>query len=258
MAQLSKILSSILRDMVAAQHEANMYALKLSAAYRNQNQVVSLNPPAVSLGEIELMLHCGFTGESVTSKMYEIDQTMVLCAIHELSLEISESMVTCILSSIIHHTEEYREGESPIARLNREKTLRRNFIAFLGRKLYGYLKGHRAEFINIDGSIDIERLQEAILFVADDKILSHSEMEEVFANDTSEQLEKTVREELRTHVVIMLPRILKDIQIGKPVDYASFDVVVASGELAKLPDECIQTFKLKISPHDIPAEPDAE
>lgn len=258
MAQLNKILSSILRDMVAAQHEANMYALKLSAAYRNQNQVVSLNPPAVSLGEIELMLHCGFTGESVTSKMYEIDQTMVLRAIHELSLEISESMVTCILSSIIHHTEEYREGESPIARLNREKTLRRNFIAFLGRKLYGYLKGHRAEFINIDGSIDIKRLQEAVLFVADNKILSHSEMEEVFAQNTSNQLEKTVREELRTHVVIMLPRILKDIQIGKPVDYASFDVVVASGELAKLPNECIQTFKLKISPHDIPAEPDAE
>ena len=83
-------------------------------------------------------------------------------------------------------------------------------------------------------------------------------MEEVFAQNTSNQLEKTVREELRTHVVIMLPRILKDIQIGKPVDYASFDVVVASGELAKLPDECIQTFKLKISPHDIPAEPDAE
>lgn len=258
MAQLSKILSSILRDMVAAQHEVNMYALKLSAAYRNQNQVVSLNPPAVSLGEIELMLHCGFTGESVTSKMYEIDQTMVLRAIHELSLEISESMVTCILSSIIHHTEEYREGESPIARLNREKTLRQNFIAFLGRKLYGYLKGHRAEFINIDGSIDIERLQEAVLFVADNKILSHSEVEEVFAQNTSNQLEKTVREELRTHVVIMLPRILKDIQIGKPVDYTSFDVVVASGELAKLPDECIQTFKLKISPHDIPAEPDAE
>ena len=258
MAQLNKILSSILRDMVAAQHEANMYALKLSAAYRNQNQVVSLNPPAVSLGEIELMLHCGFTGESVTSKMYEIDQTMVLRAIHELSLEISESMVTCILSSIIHHTEEYREGESPIARLNREKTLRRNFIAFLGRKLYGYLKGHRAEFINIDGSIDIERLQEAVLFVADNKILSNSEMEEVFAQNTSNQLEKTVREELRTHVVIMFPRILKDIQIGKPVDYASFDVVVASGELAKLPNECIQTFKLKISPHDIPAEPDAE
>ena len=258
MAQLSKILSSILRDMVAAQHEANMYALKLSAAYRNQNKVVFLNPPAVSLGEIELMLHCGFTGESVTSKMYEIDQTMVLRAIHELSLEISESMVTCILSSIIRHTEEYREGESPIARLNREKTLRRNFIAFLGRKLYGYLKGHRAEFIKIDGSIDIERLQEAVLFVADNKILSHSEMEEVFAQNTSNQLEKTVREELRTHVVIMLPRILKDIQIGKPVDYASFDVVVASGELAKLPNECIQTFKLKISPHDIPAEPDAE
>lgn len=258
MAQLSKILGSILRDMVAAQHEANMYALKLSAAYRNQNQAVSLNPPAVSLGEMELMLHCSFTGESVTGEMYEIDQTMVLRAVRELSSEISESMVTCILSSVIRHSGGYEEGEGPIARLNREKTLRRNFIAFLGRKLYGYLKGHRAEFINPDGNIDMERLREAVLFVADDKVLSHSDIEDVFAGDTSGQLGKTVREELRTHVEIMLPRILKDVRIGSKVDYASLDVVVSSGELAKLPDECIQTFRLKISPRDLPSETDAE
>ena len=258
MAQLSKILGSILRDMVAAQHEANMYALKLSAAYRNRNQAISLNPPAVSLGEMELMLHCGFTGESVTGKMYEIDQTMVLRAVRGLSSEISESMVTCILSAVIRHSGGYGEGEGPVARMNREKTLRRNFIAYLGRKLYGYLKGHRAEFINPDGTFDMERLREAVLFVADDRILSHSDMEDVFAGDASGQLEKTVREEIRTHVEIMLPRILKDVRIGKPVDYDYLDVVVSSGELAKLPDECIQTFRLKISPHDLPSEPDTE
>lgn len=258
MAQLSKILGSILRDMVAAQHEANMYALKLSAAYRNQNQAIFLNPPAVSLGEMELMLHCGFTGESITGEMYEINQTMVLRAVRELSSEISESMVTCILSSIIRHSGGNEEGDGPIARLNREKTLRRNFIAFLSRKLYGYLKGHRVEFIDPDGSIDKERLREAVLFVADDNILSHSDMEDVFAVDTSGQLEKTVREELRTHVEIMLPRILKDMKVGSKVDYASLDIVVSSGELAKLPDECIQTFRLKISPRDLPPETEAE
>lgn len=69
MAQLSKILGSILRDMVSAQHEANMYALKLSSAYRNQNQAASLNPPVVCLGEMELMLRCGFTGKTVAGDL---------------------------------------------------------------------------------------------------------------------------------------------------------------------------------------------
>lgn len=257
MAQLSKILGSILKDMVAAQHEANMYALKLSAAYRSQDQTVSLDPPGVCLGEIELTLHCGFTGESVKGEIYEIDQTTVSRVIKELSSEISESIVTCILSAIISHSAEHREGEGPIARLNREKTLRRNFIAFLERRLYGYLKDHRAEFINTDGSIDLEKLQESVMFVADDRIFSHSDLDDVFAGDASGQLLGSVREKLGMHVNMILPRILKDVRIGRLNNYDSLDVVVSTGELAKLPEESIQTFRLQISSRDIQAGSDA-
>lgn len=258
MAQLSKILGSILRDMVAAQHEANMYALKLSSAYRNQNQATTLGPPAVCLGEIELMLHCGFTGESVTGENYEIDQTAVLRTIQELSAEVSEVVVSCILATIIRHTDGGKDEEGPIAKLNREKTLRRNFIAFLGRKLYSYLKGHRAEFIALDGSIDFEKLQENIIFIANDKFLSHSDLEDVFVEDVSGELRKTIRENLQANIQIMLPRILKDVQLGYPSKYSSMDVTVSSEELAKLPDECIQTLRLKISPRELPAETDTE
>lgn len=256
MAQLSKILGSILRDMVSAQHEANMYALKLSSAYRNQNQAASLNPPVVCLGEMELMLHCGFTGKTVAGEIYEIDQTLVYRTIQELSSEISEVIVTCILSTIAQHKDDDSGGEGPIARLNKEKTLRRNFIAFLGRKLYGYLKGHRAEFIALDGSIDYEMLQESILFVTDDKFLSHSDLEDVFIDDTSGELRKSIRENLQANIQIMMPRILKDVQIGRPGKYTSMDVTVSSEELSKLPDECIHTLRMKISPRDLPAESD--
>lgn len=258
MAQLSKILGSILRDMVSAQHEANMYALKLSAAYRNQNQAAALNPPVVCLGEMELMLHCGFTGEASASEVYEIDQTLVFRTIQELSSEMSEVIVSGILSTIAQQNGNYEEGEGPIARLNKEKTLRRNFIAFLGRKLYGYLKGHRAEFIALDGRIDYEALQESILFVTNDKFLNHSDLEDVFINDTSGQLRRLINENLQANIQIMLPRILKDVQVGRPGKYTSMDVTVSSEELAKLPDECIQTLRMKISPRDLPAETDAE
>lgn len=258
MAQLSKILGSILRDMVSAQHEANMYALRLSSAYRNQNQAASLNPPVVCLGEMELMLHCGFTGEAVASEIFEIDQTMVARTIQELSSEISEVIVTCVLSTIIRYKGDHTEGEGPIARLNKEKTLRRNFVAFLGRKLYGYLKGHRAEFIDLDGSIDYELLQESILFVANDKFLDHSDLENVFVDDTYGELRRNIREDLQDNIQIMLPRILKDVQIGRTGKYASMNVTVSSEELSKLPDECIQTLRMKIFPRDLPAETDAE
>lgn len=149
--------------MVAAQHEANMYALKLAAAYRDQCQAATLNPPAVCLGEMELMLHCGFTGNSIMGEDDEIDQTAVLRTIKELSDELSKVIVSSILSAIVQSKDNDGLEESPIAQLNREKTLRRNFVTFLGRKLLAYLKGHRAEFIALDGTIDTKTLLESVL-----------------------------------------------------------------------------------------------
>lgn len=258
MAQLSKILGSILRDMVAAQHEANMYALKLSSAYRNQNHAAALNPPAVCLGEVELLLHCGFTGETVAGAGCTIDHTALLRTIRELSSEISEAAVSCILSTIVRYADDAVQGEGPIARLNREKTLRRNFIAFLGRKLGGHLKGRRAEFVALDGTVDLGKLQEMVLYVIDDQVLSHSDLEDVFAGDASGEIRKTVREHLQADLQVLLPRIWNDVRISRPDNYASMDVTVSSEELAKLPDECIQTFRLKIAPRDWPSETDAE
>ncbi|MEG2761043.1 MAG: hypothetical protein RR921_06895 [Mucinivorans sp.] len=258
MAQLSKILGSILRDMVAAQHEANMYALKLSSAYRDQNQATTMGPPAVCLGEIELMLHCGFTGNSLTGENYEIDQTAALRTIQELSAQASEVVISCILTTITQHSDGGKDEEGPIAKLNREKTLRRNFIAFLSRKLYDYLKGHRAEFIALDGGVDFEKLQENIIFIANDKFLSHSDLDDVFVEDVGGELRRTIRENLQANLQIMLPRILKDVQFGRSVKYSSMDVTVSSEELSKLPDECIQTLRLKILPRDIPTQTDTE
>lgn len=37
MAQLSTIISSILRDMIMAQHEANMYAISLEDVYKQMD-----------------------------------------------------------------------------------------------------------------------------------------------------------------------------------------------------------------------------
>lgn len=258
MAQLSKILGSILRDMVSAQHEANMYALKLSNAYRDQNQATTLRPPAVCLGEVELMLHCGFTGEPIVGEDYELDHTAVLRTIKDLSSQLSEVIISSILSTIVQNMDSDSETEGSIARLNREKTLKRNFIVYLGRKLTSYLQGHRADFLAWDGSIDADILLEDTLFISDGEFLSHPDLESVFANDVSGELNTKVKDNLHADLKMLLPRLLKDINLGRPKKYSSMDIMVSSEELSKLPDECIQTFRLKISPRDLPSETDVE
>lgn len=258
MAQLSKILGMILRDMVAAQHEANMYALKLATAYRNQSQAATLGPPAVCLGEMELMLHCGFTGNAVLGEDYEIDQTAVLRTIKELSDKLSEMIVSSILSTIVQNKESDELEEGPITQLNREKTLRRNFVTYLSRKLLTYLKEHRAEFIALDGTIDTKTLIESVLLISDREFISHSDLGDAFEKDSSGELRNKIKENLRSSVDLLLPRLLADINISRPSQYSSMDVIVSSEELSKLPDECIQTLRLKISPRDLPSETNVE
>lgn len=65
MAQLSKVLASIMCDVVSAQHEANLYAFPLSSLYRDKAGIAA---PAVSFADIELTLHCAF-GESSDSSL---------------------------------------------------------------------------------------------------------------------------------------------------------------------------------------------
>ena len=49
MAQLSTIISSILRDMVFAQHQANMYAIALKDIYSKNGRLDNFSLPAVAL-----------------------------------------------------------------------------------------------------------------------------------------------------------------------------------------------------------------
>lgn len=258
MAQLSKILGAILRDMVSAQHEANMYAIKLSSAYSLGNQPTAMRPPAVCFGEVELMLHCGFTDKSADEVNNEIDYAVLFRNLNDLSSRLTNVIVSSIISTILQNKESINNSEGPIARLEKEKVLRRNFITFLSHKLLNYLKGHRSEFISPDGTVDQKILLEDAMYISETEFLSHDELDSVFVNDSSGELLKKVKENLRTDIKFILPRLLKEMSFVRQSKYESLDVVVSASELAKLPLDCIQSLRMRISPRDLPAEADSE
>ena len=59
MAQLSTIISSILRDMIVAQHEANMYAVSLEEIYKKNGRLERFSLPSANIGEVEMELRYG-------------------------------------------------------------------------------------------------------------------------------------------------------------------------------------------------------
>ena len=99
---------------------------------------------------------------------------------------------------------------------------------------------------------------ESVLLSSDKEFISHSDLGEVLDKDSSSELRSKIKANLRSSVELLLPRLLVDIHISRPNKYSSMDVIVSSEELSKLPDECIQTFRLKISTRELPSETDVE
>lgn len=54
MAKLQDVIASVLRDVLSAQHEANLLTEALAEQYRSVGVMRQLNLPAVTIGDMEL------------------------------------------------------------------------------------------------------------------------------------------------------------------------------------------------------------
>ena len=97
MAQLSTIVSSILRDMVYAQHQANMYAVSLEDIYRKGGRLEDFAMPAIALGEMELSLRYGIADSSAQVEQYEINYPVL----REMAKTFSRAGAVLLIDSVL-------------------------------------------------------------------------------------------------------------------------------------------------------------
>lgn len=95
MAQLSTIISSILRDMIVAQHEANMYAMSLENVYKQNGRLEQFALPTVAVGEVELDLRYGVKSDSVQTEQYEINYPQL----RKVAKQVSEKCANAIVDN---------------------------------------------------------------------------------------------------------------------------------------------------------------
>ena len=63
MANLQVVIASVLRDVLLAQHEANLLTEALAKQYREAGVLSQLNLPAVTIGDMELSFRLGMVTE---------------------------------------------------------------------------------------------------------------------------------------------------------------------------------------------------
>lgn len=253
MAQLSTIISSILRDMIVAQHEANMYAMSLEDVYKQNGRLEQFALPTVAVGEVELDLRYGVKSDSAQTEQYEINYPQLRKVAKQVSKDYAEEIVKSTLPVLqaLFPDEGTNSSTKVLANFAVDDNLKRKYKAFLSRKILKAMQLSFTSLIKDDGRINEKVLLECILSVCDDKLLGHEDLQVLFNRPSGEETRKEIRKNLETFLKDMMPTILKDINLKRKRIIPSVDVTLNSEELANLPEECIHTLHFHVSPNNI-------
>lgn len=253
MAQLSTIISSILRDMIVAQHEANMYAISLEDVYKQNGRLEQFALPTVAVGEVELDLRYGVKSDSAQTEQYEINYPQLRKVAKQVSKDYAEEIVKSTLPVLqaLFPDEGTNSSTKVLANFAVDDNLKRKYKAFLSRKILKAMQLSFTSLIKDDGRINEKVLLECILSVCDDKLLGHEDLQVLFNRPSGEETRKEIRKNLETFLKDMMPKILKDINLKRKRIIPSVDVTLNSEELANLPEECIHTLHFHVSPNNI-------
>lgn len=253
MAQLSTIISSILRDMIVAQHEANMYAMSLEDVYKQNGRLEQFALPTVAVGEVELDLRYGVKSDSAQTEQYEINYPQLRKVAKQVSKDYAEEIVKSTLPVLqaLFPDEGTNSSTKVLANFAVDDNLKRKYKAFLSRKILKAMQLSFTSLIKDDGRINEKVLLECILSVCDDKLLGHEDLQVLFNRPSGEETRKEIRKNLETFLKNMMPSLLKDINLKRKRIIPSVDVTLNSEELANLPEECIHTLHFHVSPNNI-------
>lgn len=252
MAQLSTIISSILRDMVYAQHQANMYAISLEDIYRKNGRLEQFAMPAIALGEMELNIKYGITEADKEVEQLEINYPALRKNIRYICKAGAELLIRValpILKNALNRNPNV--GDDFVDGLEGNASLKRDLNAFLGHKIFHTIQNDPYSINNDDGTFNEVAIVKVYVYVCEEYLLHHEDFEEIISNYLDEKIFNRVVNAVKTAAEQEVPAILADMNIKHKRIIPSVDVVVGTEELSKLPEEAIHTLHFKVSPQSI-------
>lgn len=253
MAQLSTIISSILRDMIVAQHEANMYAMSLENIYKQNGRLEQFALPTVAVGEVELDLRYGVKSDSAQTEQYEINYPLLRKVAKQISTDFAKAIIKSTLPVLqsLFPEDGTDSGTMVLSNFAVDDNLKRKYRTFLSRKILKAMQMSFTSLIKDDGSINESVLLDCILSVCDEKLLGLEDLQVFFNRPDGDEAHNKAHKEIKTFLENMMPSILKDINLKRKRIIPSVDVTLNSEELANLPEECIHTLHFNVSPNNI-------
>lgn len=252
MAQLSKILSTLMTDIIHAQHEANMYAMKISSSYRNRDITLPIQTPSVVLESVELDLRCAVTGTEDLGVRNELDHDAVLRSVMMYSSKISEILVTEILAYAGDVRAQGRSKE--VAAGIQDDASRKRYRDIIDTKLTYFLKYRRWDFISASGEISVDSLVESVMRWVEERLLKSSDFDGVIPFEEKEERLKLLKGRLEKELKARRTKSGNGVRLLRQKSISAIEVEVCSDALAKLPADSVHTLRMKFSPQMLPSD----
>lgn len=253
MAQLSSVIGSILRDIILAQHEANLYSLALSESYGKDGKVKDFQLPNVVVSDMELEIKYGVINASESQQQFNIKYNQFRQFLKELCEETAKVVISSVVTTVITSDIERNEDDMQFFfRLKKESDLQKEFTAFLSRNMINSLRSNLFEAIDTsNGMIKTDVVTSKLMDVVRKKFLYDTDLNELFADKDGEQLREDADKNALQTIEGLVMKLSKDTNFKKSETFPALDVAVTADELVKIPEEAIHSFKLKFSPASV-------
>lgn len=246
MAQLNSLIGSVLRDVIRAQHEANLYSLSLRKIYGAKGGIRDFRVPGALLGELELNLQYAVRKTDVQREEAETDYPALRRFFGELSQQLARTALTCVASAASETDTEDPEGLNSL--LSRVQGLEKEFGRFLSRKIEEGLDGQAAALVDGDGNLDTDLLTRNVMKTVDAHLLQNSDLGRLFEPGNGDLRQKT-RSKFAAMMAVLTAKRVKDFHFIRRKVFSSQEIIIAADELKKVPAGAIQTLRIRVSPN---------
>lgn len=250
MAQLSSVIGSVLRDIISAQHEANLYSISLGESYGKDGKAKDFQLPNVVLSDIELELRYGVTSAEENKEEHNIKYSKFRRFVRELCGNAAKITITSVVSTIMTSDIQNKENDKKFFyRLKQEDELNRSFLQFLARQMRIAFNHNLHETIDAqDGTAIPDIITSRMMEVVDKKFLDDGNLGALFTGPDGQLLKTTAEKNVRTALLDLVTTSASQTSFKRTKNFPQINVAVTADELAKLPEDTVQTLTLKITP----------
>lgn len=253
MAKLHSIIGAIMRDIIAAQHEANLYSLSLSENYGSEGRARDLQLPGVQFGEIEMDLKYGIKGsdldEESNIRLGELGGFISkLCQrAADISIKVLASHMTgWNISNKLKFGEDWRDFFADIAK---EGDSVKEYSLFLSRAMNDAFYGSIHRIVdNNSGQLVNDMIVEQMMSTFEKEILDGEKIQKILSSPNGAEHREKIMSSVREALAETIAEESIDQNFRRSKNYLQLDVAVTAEELEKMPETAIHNFKFRFAP----------